>query len=252
MSWTRQRYMTVHQTQLTRRAFDALVDMPRCASIADLDGVTAPVLGELGIPLFGWGRFFGARGEPETAFLAGRWLSSWTAFYLEQGYGGRSMIARAMLSTASPYCWHEVIRRGVDRTTHEIVNQARGFGFNDGLFFPMRAQDGGYSAVAFCAAEADFQDPLLRKVAEVMAAYYGREAARLSVPAAPAPSLLSRRQRECLAWVRQGKSSADISGILGLSVPTVDGHIAEACRKFGVRTRVQAVVEACLSGQIDR
>lgn len=244
--------MTVHQTQLTRRAFDALVDMPRCASVADLDAITAPVLGDLGIPLFGWGRFFGARGEPETAFFAGRWLSSWTAFYLEQGYGGRSMIARTMLSTSSPYCWHEVIRRGVDKTTHEIVNQARGFGFRDGLFFPMRARDGGYTAVAFCAAEADFQDPLLRKVAEVMAAYYGREAARLSTPAVPAPSLLSRRQRECLAWVRQGKSSADIGEILGLSVPTVDGHIAEACRKFGVRTRVQAVVEACLSGQIDR
>jgi LuxR family quorum-sensing system transcriptional regulator CciR len=244
--------MTVHQAQLTRRAFDALVDMPRCASAEDLDSVAAPVLGDLGIPLFGWGRFFGARGEPETAFLSGRWSSRWTAFYLEQGYGARSMITRTMLSTASPYCWHEVIRRGLDPITNEIVNEARGFGLRDGLFFPMRAQDGGYSAVAFCAVEADFQDPLLRKVTEVMAAYYGREAARLLTPAKPGPSQLSPRQRECLAWVRQGKSSADIGDILGLSVPTVDGHIAEACRKFGVRTRVQAVVEACLSGQIDR
>lgn len=62
---------------------------------------------------------------------------------------------------------------------------------------------------------------------------------------------LSSRQRECLFWVRHGKSSADIAKILSLSSHSVDGHIAEACRKLGVRTRVQAVAEACLSGLID-
>lgn len=61
---------------------------------------------------------------------------------------------------------------------------------------------------------------------------------------------LSVRQRECLLWVRHGKSSRDIAKILGLSIVTVDGHIAAACRKLGVRTRVQAVAEACLSGLI--
>jgi LuxR family quorum-sensing system transcriptional regulator CciR len=244
--------MTVHQAELTRRAFDALVDMPGCGTLEALDCITAPILADLGIPLFGWGRFFGPDGQPETAFLAGRWSSRWTAFYLEQGYGGLSMITRTMLSTAAPYCWHEVIRRGLDAVTHEIVNEARGFGYRDGLFYPMRTKDGGYAAVALCASEADLKDPLVRKVAEVLAAHYGREATRLLAPAERVPRLLSPRQRECLAWVRQGKSSADISDILGLSIPTIDGHIAEACRKFGVRTRVQAVVEACLSGMIDR
>ena len=62
---------------------------------------------------------------------------------------------------------------------------------------------------------------------------------------------LSPRQRECLAWVRHGKSSSMISEILGLSVQTVDEHVAEACRKLGVRTRVQAAVEAALAGIID-
>lgn len=59
---------------------------------------------------------------------------------------------------------------------------------------------------------------------------------------------LTRRQVECLYWVRHGKSSASIAAILGISAPTVDEHIAEACRRLGVRTRVQGVMEAYLSG----
>ena len=63
--------------------------------------------------------------------------------------------------------------------------------------------------------------------------------------------MLSPRQLECLLWVRAGKSSTDIAAILGLSPHTVNDHIAEACRKLGVRTRIQAAVEASLMGLIE-
>jgi LuxR family quorum-sensing system transcriptional regulator CciR len=55
---------------------------------------------------------------------------------------------------------------------------------------------------------------------------------------------LTARQRECLIWVEQGKSSSDIGVILGLSPETVNEHVGEACRRLGVRTRIQAVVSA--------
>ncbi|WP_369062561.1 helix-turn-helix transcriptional regulator [Caulobacter sp. 73W] len=60
----------------------------------------------------------------------------------------------------------------------------------------------------------------------------------------PVQICLSRRQRECLVWAERGKSSRDIATILGLSSRTVEEHFAEACRKLGVRTRMQAVLEA--------
>lgn len=63
--------------------------------------------------------------------------------------------------------------------------------------------------------------------------------------------LLTSRQCECLCWVRQGKSSRAIGTIIGISAETVDEHIAQACRRLGVRTRVQAVIEACMAGLID-
>jgi DNA-binding CsgD family transcriptional regulator len=58
--------------------------------------------------------------------------------------------------------------------------------------------------------------------------------------------------RECLYWASQGKSSVDIGRILKLSPRTVDEHIRGACRRFGVRTRVQAVARAVELRLLDR
>jgi DNA-binding CsgD family transcriptional regulator len=61
---------------------------------------------------------------------------------------------------------------------------------------------------------------------------------------------LSPRQTECLYWVQQGKSSRDIGVILGVSHRMVERHVFRACQKFGVRTRIQAVVRARAIGLI--
>jgi DNA-binding CsgD family transcriptional regulator len=63
---------------------------------------------------------------------------------------------------------------------------------------------------------------------------------------------LTPRQVECLYWVSQGKSSVDIGRMLGLSPRTVDEHVRGACRRFEVRTRVQAVARALELGLLAR
>lgn len=59
-------------------------------------------------------------------------------------------------------------------------------------------------------------------------------------PGAP----VTPRQLECLRWVQAGKSAFDIGVILGISQRTVETHLQEACARLGVRTRMQAVLEA--------
>ena len=63
--------------------------------------------------------------------------------------------------------------------------------------------------------------------------------------------MLSKRQTQCLLWVREGKSSTDIGTILGLSPRTVDSYIEKACAKLRVRTRIEAVAAAVRAGIID-
>jgi LuxR family quorum sensing-dependent transcriptional regulator len=54
-----------------------------------------------------------------------------------------------------------------------------------------------------------------------------------------------------LRWAREGKSSYVIGQILSLSARTVDEHLASACRKLGVHTRMQAVAQALLLGLLE-
>lgn len=57
------------------------------------------------------------------------------------------------------------------------------------------------------------------------------------------PVRLTRRERDCLAFVAEGKTDWDISVILGLSSTTVRFHIDNARRKLGAVTRAHAVAK---------
>lgn len=62
--------------------------------------------------------------------------------------------------------------------------------------------------------------------------------------------LLSPRQSQCLALVRQGMTSQEIADFLGISRRTVDQYIAEAGRRLGAKRRAQTVAEAVARNEI--
>ena len=72
----------------------------------------------------------------------------------------------------------------------------------------------------------------------------------LSLPHTTMRARLSRRQREVLEWVGEGKSNQDIATILGVSVPTVEKHLRLAREKLGVETTAQAILKASFQNQI--
>ena len=61
---------------------------------------------------------------------------------------------------------------------------------------------------------------------------------------------LSRRERECLALAANGKTDRQIGKILSLSEKTVSTYIQRAKLRYGVKTRIQAVVFALRDGEI--
>jgi len=62
---------------------------------------------------------------------------------------------------------------------------------------------------------------------------------------------LSGRERDCLIWTAQGKSSWDIGMILNISGNTVNYHVKNAMRKLGTTSRTVAVVKAIRLNLID-
>ncbi|HEX8442306.1 MAG TPA: autoinducer binding domain-containing protein [Allosphingosinicella sp.] len=244
--------MAMPSADLARRAFDGIAAMKVAPDVGALSATAGRLFGEIGLPSFALTRFFARDRQPDAAVISGDFNASWSKRYIERRYVSSSSIAREMLLTSRAYSWDEVMRRRpVDAAQVQIRNEAGECGLRTGLFTPVGWHDGSYSAVVLAGADCDLEDGLIRTSAEILSAYYGSELRRLISPAASARIALSARQRECLAWVRQGKSSGVIADILGLSSDTVEEHIAAACAKLGVRTRVQAAVEACMLGLID-
>ena len=61
---------------------------------------------------------------------------------------------------------------------------------------------------------------------------------------------LTRRQREALEWVGDGKTTQDIATILGLTTATVEKHLRLARETLNVETTAQAVFKASIQNQI--
>ncbi|MEH6758918.1 MAG: LuxR C-terminal-related transcriptional regulator [Parasphingorhabdus sp.] len=67
----------------------------------------------------------------------------------------------------------------------------------------------------------------------------------------PDPAKLSRREKEILSWVAQGKSNGVIADILGLSESSVITYLERAFRKLEVDNRVTAALRASSLGKLD-
>lgn len=61
---------------------------------------------------------------------------------------------------------------------------------------------------------------------------------------------LTRRQREALEWVGDGKTTQDIATIMGLTQATIEKHLRLAREALDVETTAQAVLKASFQNQI--
>lgn len=71
-----------------------------------------------------------------------------------------------------------------------------------------------------------------------------RDITKTMVPGAGADSLVSTRERDCLQWAAKGKTSWEMSQILGISESTIIYHLRNATKKLDAANRMHAVAKA--------
>jgi LuxR family transcriptional regulator len=72
----------------------------------------------------------------------------------------------------------------------------------------------------------------------------------LSLPYQPPNRALTKRQREALEWVGDGKTTQDIAILMGLTAATVEKHLRLARESLSVETTARAVLKAALRNQM--
>jgi len=71
-----------------------------------------------------------------------------------------------------------------------------------------------------------------------------RDITKSMLPKAGSDSAISDRERECLQWAAQGKTSWEMSQILKVSESTIIYHLRNATKKLDAANRMHAVVKA--------
>ncbi|MBX5177216.1 LuxR family transcriptional regulator [Rhizobium leguminosarum] len=177
--------------------------------------------------------------------------AAWQEHCLKEGYDRLGPIVAASRSQSLPLRWDEVYAdpKTTDRE-RRIFDDAKNFGLKAGVTVPLRGQGGIFSTMSFVQKEASGLKDFEINYLQFAAWLFHLKIVNTFDCNDERPSLTGR-EKECLSWVAKGKSSWDISGILGISANTINYHIKNAMRKLKTGNRIVAVLRAARFGLIE-
>ena len=213
--------------------------------------------------LEGIARHFGFRGyllitvpsETSTDFSSSVLLTSWPdemlRTYDHAGLIFGSPVVERLRQSTNPFVYDAdgTNRRRIDGKAAIAADLFERHGLSRGAYFPAHNSAGLRGALAFGGTRELLQP---REMAELnaLANQIFTEVVERRSGRGPNVSL-SRREIECLSWASAGKTSVEMSEILGLSEYTVNHYLNRATRKLDAVNRVQAVAKAIRAGLLN-
>lgn len=198
-------------------------------------------------------------GDPQDLVVLSNHDAAYMDAFMEGGLYFSAPMLRWALSNVGAQSWRIVQARAEagtlspeERKVYEF-NQANGVvaGYTISLPESSRREKG---AISLAAAPGVTQDDVERiwqahgRTISAMASVAHMK--MLCLPHRNARRPLTKRQREVLEWVGDGKTTADIATIMGLTPATVEKHLRLAREALDVDTTAQAVLKASFQNQI--
>lgn len=230
-------------------------DVDRAKTATELDAVMARYLRTMGIShhsfYVGTDRFK----RPAVRGISGTTHKAWRKHYDTNNLGPVDELLKSGLTSDAPTTWRRFReQRALTRPQERIYHEASEFNLQDGFFLPLHQPDGSMLGMTMMVPHAMPTDRGTLAILHMLSIYYALAAKRVgllaSIEGNDRERALTRRQAECLQWIAAGKSSWEISEILGISEYTVNEHLAAARQRLGVRTTTQAAIRAVVTGQI--
>jgi LuxR family quorum-sensing system transcriptional regulator CciR len=191
---------------------------------------------------------------PPDAVMMHNYPRGWMRTYSEEKLYEIDPILKHAEANPRPFFWHTIVQAdSLTKRQQIMLAEAAGYGLTNGYTVPFRLSWVPGTLRASCTVIPDNAtvDPRNYLAIEVASTYLYFCESRRHAPWLSAVRVeLTRRERECLALVGQGKGDWTIGRMLGLGESTVHYHIEQLKRRLRVATRSQAVVQALMSGQI--
>ncbi len=176
----------------------------------------------------------------------------WFSEYMSKNYLQTSAVIRENFTSFKLQYWKEAWKKL--RQPEEIISLCLEFDMKEGYTFGSRPLAREKNGSLFCFSGPSMENNGRTKaILELVIPHlhlalthiYGKRRQDSG------SVVLSAREKDILDWLKQGKSSWEISVILGISERTVNFHVNNVMRKLDTSKRQQAVAVAARLGLID-
>jgi DNA-binding CsgD family transcriptional regulator len=174
----------------------------------------------------------------------------WIEHYMQEGYAEVDPILRSHFGRFSTQIWSETYRQAVSPREQEFIKDAGAFGLSEGITLGVACHRNGAGSVFSFAGKSMSDHARHATMLQYLIPHLHVALMRTLSPPSSPNSDLSYREREVLDWMKEGKTSWEISHILHISERTVNFHVQNILSKLQASTRGHAIALAIQQGLI--
>lgn len=186
-------------------------------------------------------------------FFLTSWPLDWFERYVQKNYVLIDPVVYRTFQSDTPFVWSDVFDpKRLTRNSRKLLVEAKGFGLTDGLTVPLHCADGTQAIVSYSAEKIDLRQSDLGLL-QLISIYAFNALRELNNSCADDDQMslsLTARERECIRWCAEGKTSWEIGQILGRSDNTIKNIIISAQKKMNVVNRAQLIAQSFRYGII--
>ena len=200
-------------------------------------------------------RYGGSLGDPQDWVVLTNHDPDYTQVFIDDGFHYHAPMLRWAIENSGACSWRWV--RDPENLTpaeRRVVAFNRKMGVTAGYTVSFRSVSARFKgAIALTARRGQSQEAVDRvwdKHGEQIVVMNNVAHLKLLTLPHTGERRLTKRQREVLQWVGDGKTTQDIALLLGLTAATVEKHLRLAREALDVETTAQAVLKAAFQNQM--
>ena len=230
---------------------DDIMDLNHCTTIEQVRSTLSSITAKVGFDQFLYRGRFHTGGTHYVERVVSNYDAAWREQYDRQGYTAVDPTVSHALTSLCPLVWSDEMYR--TESEREYATEARLHGLSEGITIPVHSRHGDVALVNLVLSSSG--EAARHHVREMMIcgsllAPLTHETMRRIVKTQQMSSVprLTKRETEVLQWISDGKSTWEISKLVGISEHGVVHHVRNVLTKFDVGSRHQAVAKAVVHG----
>lgn len=187
--------------------------------------------------------------DTKSQIVLTNWPDEWRSQWWESGYMQHDPIIHYLLRSRVAFRWSTAYLHA-SKYGRKILDEAKAFGLNDGIAFPVTTGEGPIGCVSLGAERFDLTQKEQAAVELVSIHCYMHIVQCRDDEAKYCIGQLSKRETEVMHFIAAGKTNWEIAKILDLSENSVKEYFRNAAGKLNAVNRAQAVSSAIRHGLI--